>query len=147
MRLLFDSNVLIAYFDEAHVHHVPSFAAIEAAEIGEVAMSAHSLCEAYNKLSRSTIRAASARPALIANALRDFAASVEVLSLTTEQTLSSIETFAGLGGTGARLYDFLIGQIAALHRVSVIVTWDTRHMRPLFPQLRILTPTELLETM
>jgi hypothetical protein len=45
---------------------------------------------------------------------------------------------------GAILYDLLIGQSAAMSGIAVIVTWNTAHMRGLFPTLTVATPTQFM---
>ncbi len=67
-----------------------------------------------------------------------------VYALDARQFTASIAAFARLGGKGPRLYDYLIGQVAALNGIAAIVTWNVRDMAPLFPQLRVDTPPRFL---
>jgi predicted nucleic acid-binding protein len=62
------------------------------------------------------------------------------LGLTPAQTFEATRRYAASGGIGARLYDALIGEAAVLHGIPDIVTWNTGHMRGLFPNLDVLTP-------
>jgi predicted nucleic acid-binding protein len=142
---LVDSNVLIAYFDKNHQHNEPSRATIAALDDDEILVSAHTLPEVYNKLTRS-LTSAPFPPDATALALRDFASQVVVHALTAEQTLTAIAEFARIGGRGPRLYDFLIGQVAIVHGAGRIVTWNVRDMAPLFPSLNITTPLQMMET-
>ncbi len=141
MRSLVDSNVLVANFDESHIHHGPSYEFLEAIADDRMIVSAHSLLEVFNKLTRGVPTIAF--PATqVATALRDFSYRCAIHALNAEQTLSAIAEFARIGGRGPRLYDFLIGQVAILHGADYIVTWNVRDMAPLFPALTVVTPTE-----
>ena len=68
--------------------------------------------------------------------------TMEVLALTNSETLTAIREYAYSGGIGPRLYDFLSGKVAVVHNVSVIITWNVKHMTPLFPALDVVTPTQ-----
>lgn len=63
-----------------------------------------------------------------------------LIGLTPGQTFEATGRYAASGGTGPRLYDALIGEAAVLHGIPGIVTWNTGHMRGLFPNLDMLTP-------
>ena len=147
MKLLFDSNVLVAELIEDHVHHQPSQLALKAAAGSARIVAAHSITECYSVLTRAAPRGYALGTASVGRALAHLSGRVQVRTLTTEQSLASILQFAQLGGRGPRLYDFLIGQVAALNGIDTIVTWNTRDYFPLFPTLRIMTPIELLETL
>jgi hypothetical protein len=40
--------------------------------------------------------------------------------------------------------DLFIGESAVIHGVPVIITWNTGHMRGLFPTLTVATPVEFI---
>ena len=141
MRSLVDSNVLVANFDESHIHHGPSYEFLEAIADDRIIISAHSLSEAFNKLTRGVPTIAFPATQVLA-ALRDLRLRCAVHALTVEQTLSAIAEFARTGGRGPRLYDFLIGQVAVLHGANCIVTWNVRDMAPLFPTLTVVAPSD-----
>ena len=141
MTVLFDSNVLIAYFDKSHQHNEPSRAVIAALDYGDILVSAHSMSEVFNKLTRGGTTNPLA-PDVIALVVGDFAARVIVRALTADQTLLAITEFARLGGRGPRVYDYLIGKVAVHHDASTIVTWNVRDMAPLFPTLTVITPAD-----
>jgi predicted nucleic acid-binding protein len=142
---LVDSNVLIAYFDKNHQHNDPSREAVAELDNDEILVSAHTLSEVYNKLTRGLTSAGFA-PGATALLVRDFASQVAVHALTADETLTAIAAFAQNGGRGARLYDFLIGYVAIVHGASRIVTWNVRDMAPLFPSLITVSPFQMLET-
>ena len=62
------------------------------------------------------------------------------VSLTPDESLSAIRGFATRGGTGPRLYDWLIGEAAIAANIRTIVTWNTRDFLDLFPKLDIVDP-------
>lgn len=65
-----------------------------------------------------------------------------LVGLSAPQSFEAIRGYAQDGGVGARLYDRLIGQAAVAHDIPAIVTWNVRHMRGLFPGVRVVTPGE-----
>ena len=139
--MLVDSNVFIAALAQTHDSHPPSFAFIEA-NAGQIALSAHSLAEAYNILTRPPGRGFGIDPPLVLHALRTMCERHRLIGLTPAQTLDAIGLFAHVGGIGPRLYDFLIGRAAAVHGLRTIVTWNVRDMHGLFPEMRVVTPAD-----
>ena len=141
--MLVDSNVFVAAIAETHDRHAPSFAFIEA-NVGRIALSAHSLSEAYNMLTRPAGRGFGLEPNLVSHALRTMRDRHRLIGLTPAQTLDAIGRFAGMGGIGPRLYDFLIGRAAVVHGWRTIVTWNVRDIHGLFPGLRVATPADAM---
>lgn len=142
---LLDSNVVIAILAEAHEHHAASLALVTEGDAAAYAISAHSYAEAYSTLTRRSDHAPfrfSAEEAWAA--LESLRAVTRLVGLTPSQTFDAVRAFAGKGGVGARLYDALIGQAAHVHDIPRIVTWNTRHMRSLFPDVNVLTPHAFL---
>ena len=145
MKALFDSNVLVAELVENHVHHEASRLALETCRDDEITISAHSLAECYNQLTRPRPRGYAFGTDIVSRAIADMSARVDVKTLSLQQQVDSLQQFARLGGRGARVYDFLIGQVAALYALDTIVTWNTADFVALFPRLRVLTPMQFLE--
>ena len=126
---------------EAHEHHTASLALLALPTGARLAVSAHSHAEAYSTLTRRVGRAPFAFTAAEAWAsLASLRAVTGLIGLTPAQTLEATRRYAASGGIGPRLYDALIGEAAALHGIPAIVTWNTGHMRGLFPDLDVLTP-------
>ncbi len=147
-RGLIDSNVLIATATSDHIHNDPSARLLEAAGEQEFATSIHCLSEFYNGTTRTRFNGGGAltpRQALLA--LTAMEGAMEVLALSIADQRNALTRFGTLGGIGPRIYDFLIGEVALIHGVDTIITWNTRHFVPLFPSLRILTPAQYLETL
>jgi len=140
---LIDSNVLIAMLAEAHEHHRPSLDLLAGGRDAQFAIAAHSYAEAYNTLTRQGERAPFQFTSEEAwAALESVRAVTGLVGLTAAQTFDAIRSYAQGGGIGARLYDRLIGEAAVAHAIPQIVTWNVGHMRGLFPDLTITTPTD-----
>jgi predicted nucleic acid-binding protein len=140
---LIDSNVLIAMLAEAHEHHRPSLDLLAGGQDAQFAIAAHSYAEAYNTLTRQGERAPFQFTSEEAwAALESVRAVTGLVGLTAAQTFDAIRSYAQGGGIGARLYDRLIGEAAVAHAIPQIVTWNVGHMRGLFPDLTITTPTD-----
>lgn len=140
---LLDSNVLIAIVAASHERHGPSIAVLEEAGGGECAVAAHSYAESYNTLTRRGDRAPfqfSPDEAIVA--LESVRAVTTLLGLTPSQTFDAVRSYAKSGGLGPRLYDRLIGEVAIVHAIPTLLTWNAGHMRGLFPGLMIETPIE-----
>jgi predicted nucleic acid-binding protein len=138
---LLDSNVVIAILAEEHEHHAASLALVTEGDAVAYAISAHSYAETYNTLTRRGDRAPFCFTAAEAwAALESLRAITRLVGLTPSQTFSVVRAFANAGRIGSRLYDALIGEVAIVHDIPCIVTWNTRHMRALFPSVDVETP-------
>lgn len=143
---LVDSNVIIAALAGDHEHHAIS-ADLFDAELGFVlGVAAHSYAESYSTLTRRGVHAPfqfSAEEAWAA--LESIRAVTQLIGLTPAQTFDTVRSYSSEGGIGARLYDRMIGETAVAHGIAAIVTWNTSHMRTLFPAIDVRTPTEFIE--
>ena len=138
---LLDGNAAIAILAEAHEHHAASLALITEGDAAAFAISAHSYAETYATLTRRGDRAPFRFRADEAwAALESLRAITRLVGLTAPQTFDVVRAFAGADRVGPRLYDALIGRAAIAHEIPCIVTWNTRHMRALFPSVDVLTP-------
>jgi predicted nucleic acid-binding protein len=139
---LLDSNVLIAAVAEAHEHHAASLGLLIGGGAG-FAVAAHSYAEAFSTLTRQgKLGPFRFSPAEAWAALQSVRAVTALVGLTAAQIFDATREYAQAGGIGARLFDKLIGEAARVHGIAAIVTWNTTHMRTLFPGLSILTPRE-----
>lgn len=138
-----DSNVIIAAFAEDHIHHEPSAELLLGSPAGTFAVAAHSFAEMLVTLTKRSRGAQFAWTADQAHAaLTDVASRTVLIGLTPEQTLTAIRRYAQAGGVGARLYDALIGEAALAAGLRRLITWNTTHLRGMFPRLEVLTPVE-----
>jgi len=128
---------------EAHEHHGPSLKLLVDGTEMQFAIAAHSYAETYSTLTRKGERSPFRfTPEEAWGALESVRAVTGLVGLTAPQTFEAIRSYAQNGGIGARLYDRLIGEAAVAHEIPGIVTWNAGHMRSLFPDLRITTPSE-----
>lgn len=140
---LLDSNVIIAVVAEAHEHHAPSLALFTDHRAVLFAIAAHSYAEAYSTLTRRGDHAPFRFHADEAWAALESLRTVSALvGLTAAQTFDTVRDYARGEGVGARLYDRLIGEAAVAAGIAAVITWNTGHMRSLFPRLEVLTPLE-----
>lgn len=140
---LLDSNVIIAMLAEAHEYHKPSLELLSGEPRHDFAVAAHSYAEVYSTLTRRGDRAHFRFTAEEAwAALESVRAVTALVGLTPAQSFDAVRGFAEGGGVGARLYDLLIGEVAVVHDIAVIVTWNVGHMRSLFPDWTVATPKE-----
>jgi predicted nucleic acid-binding protein len=138
---LLDSDVVIAVVAEAHEHHAPSLALFTDHPAASFAIAAHSYAEAYSTLTRRGGHAPFRFNADEAWAALESLRTVSALvGLTAAQTFDTVRDYSRSGGVGARLYDRLIGEAAVAAGLPTVITWNTGHMRSLFPQLEVLTP-------
>ncbi|MFN3944704.1 MAG: PIN domain-containing protein [Allosphingosinicella sp.] len=144
---LIDTNVVIAAVAEAHAHHEPSLALFEAGPPGRFAVAAHSYAEAYAVLTSPAERAPFRwTPDTAWAALASVAAATRLVGLSHSQLFDTVRSFAAERGVGARLYDRAIGEAAVQHDIPSIISWNVKHMRPLFPDLQVLSPADFLST-
>ena len=145
MTILVDSNVVVAAYYRDHIHHAFSDRLLSE-KSPDCLIASHSLSEAYNHLTRGPSGMPPLAPLQAAKLITAFASTIKCRAITAAEVLAMIESFATLGGRGARLYDYLIGAVAVLEGADTIATWNVRHFAPLFPALRIATPEQLLES-
>lgn len=142
IKALIDSNVIVAALAEAHEHHLPSSRLLEASEPQALAVAAHSYAEAFTTLTRRGERAPFRwAPDEAWAALESVATITRLVGLSPAQTFDAVRTYAAATGVGARVYDHLIGQAALVAGAPVVITWNTGHLRSLFPNFSVETPT------
>jgi len=140
---LLDSNVVIAMVAEEHEHHRPSLGLVIGDDAPHFAVAAHSYAEAYSTLTRRGDHAPFRfEPEEAWAALESVRAVTTLVGLTPAQTFDAMRRYAQSGGVGARLYDLLIGEAAAIQGIPAIITWNINHMRGLFPTLTVAQPSQ-----
>lgn len=142
---LLDSNVMIAVLAETHEHHAASLALFTGSKPVSCALAAHSIAEAYVALTRRGVHTPFRFTAEEAWALLErLRTATSLLGLTPSQAYDVARNYAAARGIGPRLYDALIGQVADVHGIPALITWNVRHMTGLFPDLIVATPTSFL---
>jgi predicted nucleic acid-binding protein len=143
-RGLIDTNVLVAVSHADHIHHEESKSMVGRIGTARQVISLHSLSEFYNIATRPFPRGLGSAPATVMRMLAAFEAQHDILSLTPDQHIDAIRHYAASGGIGPRLYDYLIGYVAVVHAIPSIITWNVKHMAPLFPASDVVTPTQFI---
>jgi predicted nucleic acid-binding protein len=141
-KALLDTNVLVAALERKHEHHGPSVAMFDRARDGELAVAAHAIAETYSTLTR----AGGMFRWLPDEAWQGIASVMKVttlVGLSPAAQLDAVRIFAEKHGIGPRIYDYLIGEAAVQNGIDRIITWNTSHMRSLFPKLRVTAPTDV----
>ncbi len=142
--ILIDSNVIVAALVGNHPHNKAALGLLGLDPLPPMMVAAHSYAEAFVTLTRRSGPGAYGIDATrVRNLLYDLQRSTKMVAMTAEQTIDSIRRFADIG-IGARLYDYLIGRTGVLYGATAIVTFNTGHMRALFPQVAVQTPGEWL---
>ena len=143
LRGLIDTNVLVAAATAGHLHCEPSLECLESMPLKGLATSLHCLSEFYNIATRNIQRGGSGMtPQAAVDAMENYRENLEVLGLSANQHIDAIRKFAATGRIGAQIYDYLIGHVAVVHRVPAIITWNVKHMAPLFPASDVVTPAQ-----
>lgn len=138
-RALLDTNVIVSALAPDHADHGDAAALFDRCQDGELAVPAHAVAEAYSTLTRANglFRWA---PQDCWLAIGSILRVTTLVGLTPAAKVDAIRQFAGQGGIGPRLYDRLIGEAAIRNRIDTIITWNTRHMTALFPEIRVAAP-------
>ena len=129
MRILADSNLLIAGLIRSHVHHAavsPWMQAIRAKRV-ELVLAAHSVAETFSVMTRGPFQPAMT-PAevwgLIQENILPFA---DIQTLTHAEYLATLARLAAHGLGGGLVYDGLIAQVAERAGVDLLLTFNTKH--------------------
>lgn len=142
--ILVDSNVLVAAISFTHINHREALAFLNADDLPPLLAAAHSHAETFVSLTRRGGPGPIAiDPEVAQAAIVDLARTIQTVAMSAIQTVEAVERYARIG-IGARLYDYLIGRTGLLYGAKAIVTFNTGHMRTLFPTMQVLTPGEWL---
>jgi predicted nucleic acid-binding protein len=143
--IFFDTTVLVAASEQSHPHYAQARPALLRVATGQdkgfVAL--HSIAEVYAALTRlpvqPRIHPVDAARIITNNILPHF----EVVPIGKEDYLEALNTMAGGGWIGAKIYDALLLRCAARCAVERIYTFNLRDFRQLAPaalQGKICTP-------
>ena len=128
MKVLFDTNMLVAAMIEAHSHYGISFPWVQKVRNGEISgyVSTHFLAELYSVLTRLPLpKPLSAEQAYhgITNNLKEF----NTINLDRNDYLKVLEHISQLHITGGGIYDALIAQAALKAKVDILLTFNPKH--------------------
>ncbi len=128
MKVLFDTNILVASTIEAHPNHAISLPWIQQVRNKSIHgyISTHSIAELYAVMTRLPL----AQPLnsqqvyeLIVNNLESF----HLVDLESNDYLEIIRNVARLNITGGGIYDAIIAQAALKANVDVLLTMNSKH--------------------
>ena len=141
MKEFFDTSVLTAAFRSEHVHHVPSLKRFAVAEKKHSACGMHSLAEVYSVMTSMPVRPM-IPPEQALLFVEEIRKRLTLVSLSSEEYFTVIQSTASRGFTGGRIYDSLLLACAAKCKAQAVYTWNLKHYQSLAPALapRIQTP-------
>jgi predicted nucleic acid-binding protein len=131
MRVLLDTNCLVAAALPQHEHHAATTADIERRRSAghTFVVAAHSVLESYAVLTRlpppHRLSPADALGVLDRNWGR-----TETVALTGTESWRVVRRHGGAGMAGGRIYDGQIAACARKAKVDEILTWNVRHFGP-----------------
>ena len=135
MKVLLDTNILVAGLVEAHPHHErarPWLARWAAGEI-DVAISTTIIAEAYAVLTTLPVRP-QPKPAeacgMIESLLRR---DVAVVSISAGDYMAVVRFLVAKSLSGRIVYDALIARAAVKAKVDRLITLNLRHLRRVWP--------------
>lgn len=128
MRVLLDTNCLVAYAISVHEFHAATFADVErrrkAADTFLVA--SHSLTEAYSVLTRMP-PPYRLTPTDALAAIDTAWGKTETVALTAAELWRALRASAKAEIRGGRIYDAVIAECARKAKAREILTWNIRH--------------------
>lgn len=140
MRVLLDTNCLIAAAIAQHEHHRATVAELSRRRAAghTLVMAAHAVLEAYAVLTRLPPPHRLAPADALAVLDRNWG-DAETLALTAAESWRALRELAGAGIGGGRIYDGCIAASARKGKCDEILTWNVRHFAGL-PGARAVAP-------
>jgi predicted nucleic acid-binding protein len=128
VRVLLDSNCLVALALPAHEHHTATHADFQRRRASgqRVVIAAHVITEAYSVLTRLPPPHRLAPPDAFAVLDGSWGKS-EVVALTALEWWRVLRGCARTGIGGGRVYDSAIAECARKAKAAEILTWNVRH--------------------
>jgi predicted nucleic acid-binding protein len=147
MKVLIDSNVLIAALLESHEFHGSSKAIFERALKSEyeLYMSAHGIAESYCQLTAMPHQRIT--PSVAVTTLTHAMNSLSIMALDADDYAKTLRRAEASSVMGGGFYDLLHVQAAANSGVESIATWNKKHFDRLCKDeaFGVVTPDELSE--
>jgi predicted nucleic acid-binding protein len=128
MKVLFDTNILVASTIEAHPHHSISLPWIQQVRnrIIQGYISTHSIAELYAVMTRIPL-AQPLNPQQIYELIVNNLESFHPVDLESNDYLEIIRNVAILNITGGGIYDAIIAQAALKANVDMLLTMNSKH--------------------
>ncbi|MEX2273173.1 MAG: PIN domain-containing protein [Vicinamibacterales bacterium] len=128
MRLLLDTNCVVALASDDHEHHAATYADFRRrrAEGQRIIVAAHAITEAYSVLTRlpPPLRM---RPSDAIDVLDRTWGKCETVALTAVELWQVLRECGAAGISGGRTYDRVIAECARRGKAAEILTWNVRH--------------------
>jgi len=142
MRVIVDSNCLVAAALPQHEHHAATLAELARRRAAgqTLIMAAHALVEAYAVLTRLPPPHRLSSHDAWAILDRNWGASAAV-ALTAAESWRMLRQQAAGGLIGGRVYDGIIAACAKKAKADELLTWNTRHYG-VQPETRVLSPVQ-----
>jgi predicted nucleic acid-binding protein len=133
VKAFFDTSVLVAAFQEVHIHHAPSLATFLAFDKKQACCSLHTLAELYSTLTRMPNTHVSGNEAL--RFIENVERGLTLITLEALDYRSALERAATEGMTGGLIYDAILIQSAIKAKAETIYTWNVVHFRRFGPDV------------
>ncbi|MEW6570530.1 MAG: PIN domain-containing protein [Nitrospirota bacterium] len=136
MKILFDTSVLAAAIVEPHPMHPDAFPWLKRAKSGEFDMfvASHTLAELYAVLTTLPVS-----PGIPPDAARrlihdDVETTAKIISLSSQDYISTIRNLADLGLSGGIIYDALIVRAAKKSGADKVLTFNVDDFSSVWPE-------------
>jgi len=128
MKVLFDTNIMVAAMLETHPNHAVSLSWVQKVRSRVISgyISTHSMAEIYSVLTGLPLpKPISAQQAgnAIANNFQNF----QTIDLDSNDYLRIIEKVSELQITGGGIYDAIIAEAALKAQVDILLTFNPKH--------------------
>ncbi len=135
MKVFFDTSVLVAAYVPAHPRHERAFARVRRALFGEdrLLTSSHNLAEVYSVLTTLPL-SPRIPPSAAARIIREnLELHAEIMPVTVADYRDVVRHLGDAGLAGGIVYDALSFRVAMLAGAEVLLTFNPRDFRRLWP--------------
>ena len=136
MRILLDTNVLVAAVSGGHTHHAQAFPLLERVQQGkdEGFVSAHSLAEMYAILTKLPVPFRHTPEQAFLSIEENVIKFFHIGGLTGADYTSLLRESALLGVQGGMIYDAIVLKCASKAGVDRIFTFSLKHFQAMAPK-------------
>ncbi|HYF51984.1 MAG TPA: PIN domain-containing protein [Planctomycetota bacterium] len=136
MKILTDTNILVAFLNEAHVHHSRTYAYIKNVRSARQKwfVSAHSIAETYAVLTRLTPEPVWATEKVAATITHLLSNECSVVTLSASDYANVLKHASELDVRGGTVFDALIARAAEKADVDRLVTFNVNHFKRVWPK-------------
>jgi predicted nucleic acid-binding protein len=126
-RILFDTSCIVSALLQAHPEHARTSPWLNKATLGQVSgfIAAHSLAETYAILTRLP-QGLRATPRDALTLIKHNLTPLEIVTLSVDDYLNTVERMVNLGLPGGGIYDALIAKAALVAKVDILLTLNSK---------------------